>query len=82
MGSVFPCLRQQAHSLRPDAVQGEECIEIRGQIPKAAIVGVDEGTCSGPADPDAVEDGAAVLGVGHPPRISNASSSGLSDALR
>ena len=55
-------------------MKGEELIEICGQIREGSVTGVDERAGRGPADPDTVEDGAAVRGVGHAPRIGNASS--------
>jgi hypothetical protein len=44
------------------------------------VSGVDERASCRPADPDTVEDGAAILGVDHAPRIGNASSDWLRDS--
>ena len=80
MSSVRPCLSEQPHGLRPDAVKGEEAVEIRRQVCDGAVTGVEERASRGPADPDTVEDGAAILGVDHAPRIGIASSDGLRDS--
>jgi hypothetical protein len=74
MNSVRPCLPEQPHGLRPDAVEGEEAVEIRRQVCDGAVTGVEERAGRGPADPDTVEDGAAILGVDHAPRIGTSSS--------
>ena len=80
MRSVRPCLPEQPYGRRPDAVKGEEAVEIRRQVCDGAVTGVDERASRGPADPDTVEDGAAILGVDHAPRIGNASSDWLRDS--
>src|SRR3981189_3709269 len=59
MSSVRPCLPEQPHGLRPDAVKAEEAVEIRRQVCEGAVIGVEECASRGPADPDTVEDGAA-----------------------
>jgi hypothetical protein len=61
-------------------VKGEEAVEIRRQARDDAVTGVEERASRGPADPDAVEDGAAILGVDHAPRIGTASSDWLRDS--
>jgi len=60
-------------------MQGEEAVEIRGQVCEGPVTGVDQRTGRGPADPDAVEDGATILGVDHAPRIGTRSSEWLRD---
>ena len=80
MGSVRPCLPEQPHGLRPDAVKGEEAVEIRRQVRDGAVTGVEERASRGPADLDTVEGGAAILGVDHAPRIGTASSDWLRDS--
>jgi hypothetical protein len=80
MRSVRPCLPEQPHGLRPDAVKGEEAVEIRRQV--RAVTGVEERASRGPADPDTVEDGAAILGVDHAPRIGTSSRDWLRDSRR
>ncbi len=52
-------------------MKSEQRFEIRRQIRKGAVTGVDKRAGCGPADSDAVEDGASVRGFGHPPRIGN-----------
>jgi hypothetical protein len=71
MTSVRLCLPEQTHGLRPDAVKGEELIEIGGQIREGVVPGIEERAGRGSADLDTVEDGAAVCGIGHAPRIGN-----------
>ena len=44
-------------------MQGEEAAEIRGQLRDGVVTGVDERAGRGPADPDTVEDGSAILGA-------------------
>jgi len=80
MSSVRPCLPEQSHSLRPDAVKGEEAVEIRRQVRDDAVTGIEERASRGPADLDTVEDGAAILGVDHAPRIGTTSSDWLGDS--
>jgi hypothetical protein len=69
ISSVRPCLPEQPQGLRPDAVKGEESVEIRGQVCDSAVTGVAKRAGRGPADLDTVEDGSAILGVDHAPRI-------------
>ena len=57
MSSVRPCLPEQPHGLRPDAVKGEEAVEIRRQVRDRAVTRIEERASRGPADPDTVEDG-------------------------
>jgi hypothetical protein len=78
--SVRPCLPEQPRGLRPDAVQGEEAVEIRRQVRDGAVTGVEERTSRGPADPDTVEDGAAIPGVDHAPRIGTSPTDWLRNA--
>jgi hypothetical protein len=66
MSSVRPCLLERPHGLRPDTVKREEAVEIRGKVRDGEVTGV--------------EDGAAIVGVDHAPRIGTASSNWLSDA--
>jgi hypothetical protein len=63
---------EETHGARPDAVKGEELRDIGGEVREGAVTGIEE--CAGrwSADSDAVEDGATILGVGHPPRIGTA----------
>jgi hypothetical protein len=61
-------------------VKGEEAVEIRGQVRDDAVTGIEERASRGPADPDTVEDGAAILGVDHAPRIGTTSSDWLGDS--
>jgi hypothetical protein len=79
--SVRPCLTEQSHGLRPDAVKGEEAVEIRRQVGDGAVTGVDERASRGPTDPDTVKVGAAILGV-HAPRIGTSSRDWLQHAGR
>jgi hypothetical protein len=81
IGSVRPCLPEQPHGLRPDAVKGEETVEIRRQVRDGAVTGVEERSSRRPADLDTVEDGAAILGVDHAPRIGSSSGDWLRDSL-
>src|SRR6202790_3022693 len=80
MSSVRPCPSEQPHAVRPDAVAGEEAVEICRQVCDGAVTGVEERAGRGPADRDTVEDGAAILGVDHAPRIGTASSDWLRDS--
>jgi len=80
MSSVRPCLPEQPYDLRPDAVKGEEAVEIRRRVRDDAVTGIEERASRGPADSDTVEDGAAILGVDHAPRIGTASSDWLRDS--
>lgn len=48
------------HSPGSDAVQAEKLIEVRGQIRKRAVAGVEQRAGGRPAETDTVEDGAAV----------------------
>lgn len=73
MSSVRPCLPEQPHGLRPDAVKGEEAVEVRRQVCDGAVTGVEERASRGPAYPDTVEDGPAILAVNHATRIGTAS---------
>jgi hypothetical protein len=68
------------HFQAASAVKGEGAIEIRRQVCDGAVTGVEERASRGPADPDTVEDGAAILGVDHAPRIGTSSSDWLRDA--
>ena len=78
--SARPCLPEQFHGLRPDAVQGQEAVVVGRQVCDGAVTGVEERASRGPADPDTVEDGAAILGVDHGPRIGTPSSDWLRDS--
>jgi hypothetical protein len=62
-------------------VKGEEAVEIRRQVRDDAVTGIEQRASRGPADSDTVEDGAAILGVDHAPRIGTASSDWLRDSL-
>ena len=42
ISSVRPCLPEQSHGLRADAVQGQEAVEIRRQVCDGAVTGVEE----------------------------------------
>jgi hypothetical protein len=68
--SVRPCLPEQSHGLRPDAVQSKESVEIRRQARDGAVTGLEKRASCGPADPDTVEDGTAIPGLDHALRIS------------
>jgi hypothetical protein len=61
-------------------VKREEAVEIRGKVRDGEVTGVEERASRRPPDPDSVEDGAAILGFDHSPRIGTASSNWLSDA--
>ncbi len=74
MRSVRPCLPEQPYGRRPDAVQREETVAIRREVRDGVVTGVDERASRGASDSETVEDGAAILGVDHAPRIGNASS--------
>ena len=53
--------------------------EVKARLPEL-VTGVEERASCGPADPDTVEGGAAILGVDHAPRIGTASSDWLRDS--
>jgi hypothetical protein len=80
MCSVRPCLPEQSRGLWPDAVKGEKAVQFRGQVRDDAVTGIEERASRGPADPDTVEDGAAILGGDHAPRIGTTSSDWLGDS--
>ncbi|BBZ58705.1 hypothetical protein MMON_00060 [Mycolicibacterium monacense] len=61
-GSAGLCPTEQLNCLRPDTVQGQQFLEIRGKISAGAVTGVDERAGGRPADPDTVEYCAAVGG--------------------
>jgi hypothetical protein len=63
-------------------VKGEESVEIPRQVRDGAVADVEERASRGPADPDTVEDGAAILGVDHAPRIGTSSRDRLRDSQR
>jgi hypothetical protein len=61
-------------------VEREEAVEIRGKVRDGEVTGVEERAGRGAPDADSVEDGTAIVGVDHAPRIGTALSNWLSDA--
>ncbi len=49
-------------------MKGEEAVD-GGQVRDGAVTGVEERASRGPTDPDTGEDGAAIGGIDHAPRI-------------
>jgi len=80
MSSVRACLAEQPYGFRPDAVKGEKSVEIRGQVRDGAVAGVEESASRRPAEPDTIEDGAAIVGLEHAPRIGTSSNNLLRDS--
>src|SRR5258705_2346454 len=42
MSSTGPCLPEQPHGARPNAVKGEELPEVGGQIREGAVAGIEQ----------------------------------------
>jgi hypothetical protein len=61
-------------------VKGEKPVEIRRQVRDGAVAGVEESASRGPAEPDTIEDGAAIVGLDHAPRIGTSSNDWIRDS--